>query len=204
MVRRLSFDKLPEAMQKFMEILTPEDSESSLLPELLQRLTRLESKIDHLQRTISPDRPVMEMHEVCRALRLRPRAVNELAISGVLPTRELGKKTVFFEDGVIKYFMTQGHWRDSAASKQVAVKRDPTDISPAEAREAVPVVEERRRVGIDMACEITDRKAPAIYQLISTKSIPCHKDGRKVYFFTDELREWVKNHPPKKRKPKAE
>ncbi len=199
MAKKLSFDKLPEAVEKILTILTSEGSEHTALPELLQRVALLEKKIDYLQRTVSPDKPVMDMHEVCRILKLRPKAVSELAMSGVLPTREQGKKTVFYEEGVVKYFMTQGPWKETMPAK-------PAIVQPASAEaaydEPVSTTEGRRRIDINAAGEIVDRSAAAIYQLIKTGSIPYYKDGRKVYFFSDELHEWVKDHPARKRRAK--
>lgn len=201
MAKKLSFDKLPEAVQKILEILTSEESEHTALPELLQRMTLLEKKIDYLQRTVSPDRPVMEMQEVCRTLKLRPKAVNELAISGVLPFREQGKKTVFYEDGVVKYFMTGAAWREATTVKTTPTKLASSEATLIEPASTATMPEGRQRIDINAASEILDRSPAAIYQLIKTKSVPHYKDGRKVYFFSDELLEWIKNHPARKRKP---
>ena len=66
----------------------------------------------------------------------------------------------------------------------------PTDI-PAEGR---------HRVDIHGASVILDRKAGAVRQLLS--KIPHYKDGRRIYFYTDELREWAKTNRPLKRKSK--
>ncbi len=202
MAKKLSFDKLPEAVEKILGILTSEESEHTLLPELLQRMTLLEKKLDYLQRTVSPDKPVMDMHEVCRVLKLRPKAVSELSMSGVLPSREQGKKTVFYEDGVVKYYMTQGPWKEATASKYVAVKPVSPETDGTGADTARPATEGRQRIDINAASEILNRSLGAVYQLIQSKSVPYYKDGRKVYFFSDELREWAKDHPARKRRAK--
>jgi hypothetical protein len=202
MAKKLSFDKLPEAVARILEILTSEESEHTALPELLQRVALLEKKLDYLQKTVSPDKPVMEMHEVCRVLKLRPKAVSELAMSGALPSREQGKKTVFYEEGIVKYFMMQPAWKEAVTSpKPVFVKADSSDsVEPALSAIAP---EGRQRIDINVASEILDRHPAAIYQLIKIKSVPHYKDGRKVYFLADELREWVKAHPARKRRAKA-
>lgn len=202
MAKKLSFDKLPEAVAQILEILTSEGSEHAALPELLQRVTLLEKKIDYLQRTVSPDKPVMDMHEVCRVLKLRPKAVNELAMTGALPTREQGKKTVFYEEGVVKYFMTQGPWKEAAVSKSDPAKSASSESVPAESAPSSTGTEGRQRIDINAASEILDRSTAAVYQLTQAKSIPYYKDGRKVYFFSDELREWAKDHPARKRRSK--
>ncbi len=201
MAKKLSFDKLPEAVEKILGILTSEGSEHTALPELLERVALLEKKLDYLQRTVSPDKPVMDMNEVCRALKLRPKAVSELAMSGVLPSREQGKKTVFYEEGVVKYFMTQGPWKEATASKAAPVNSSPAEAGSGEV--APPATEGRQRIDINAAGEILDRSLGAVYQLIQAKAVPYYKDGRKVYFFSDELREWSKDHPARKRRAKS-
>jgi excisionase family DNA binding protein len=210
MAKKLSFDKLPEAVEKILNILTSEESEHTALPELLQRVALLEKKIDYLQRSVSPDKPVMDMHEVCRVLKLRPKAVSELAMSGTLPSREQGKRTVFYEEGVVRYFMTLGPWKETTATKPAPVKpalmeSASLEIAPDKSVStggSASTAEGRRRIDINVAGEIVNRSAAAIYQLIKTGNIPYYKDGRKVYFFTDELREWVKDHPARKRRAK--
>jgi predicted DNA-binding transcriptional regulator AlpA len=207
MAKKLTFDKLPEAVQMILDILSSEDSEHTALPELIRRVALLEKKIDYLQRTLSPDRPVMDMPEVCRALKLRPKAVSELAMSGVLPSREQGKKTVFYEDGVVRYFMSGAAWKEAAASKPVSAREVHTREVPPESDSAETVSqaaapENRRRIDINDASDILGRSTAAVYQLIQAKTVPYYKDGRKVYFFSDELREWAKHNPPRRRKSK--
>lgn len=198
MAKKISFDKLPEAVEKILQILTSEESEHTLLPELLQRMIRLEKKVEYLQLLAAPDKPTMEMHEVCRTLKLRPKAVNELAIAGVLPSREQGRKTVFYEDGVMKYFATLPAWKGTKEKPERVRKHA---VSNENIPEEIPA-DGRQRVGIDVAVRILDRKPGAVYQLLKTSSVPHYREGRQVYFFTDELREWVLSHPPRKRKAK--
>jgi hypothetical protein len=202
MAKKLTFDKLPEAVEKILGILNSEGSEHTVLPELIQRVTLLEKKIDYLQRTLSPDRPVMDMQEVCRVLKLRPKAVNDLAMTGLLASREQGKRSVFYEESVVRYFMTQPAWKEAAAAGRSAYGADPS--SDADAGGAGAQTEGRQRVDIGTASEILDRSTAAVYQLTQSKSVPFYKDGRKVYFFSDELREWAKAHPARKRRAKSE
>jgi hypothetical protein len=124
MAKKLTFDKLPAAVERILEILNSDTSEHTALPEIVRRLERLEKKIDHLEKSMYPDRFTMEMHEVCRVLKLRPKAVNELAMSGVLHSFEQGKKRVFYEDDVVIFYMNQPAWRAAKegafASSEVA------------------------------------------------------------------------------------
>lgn len=90
-------------MARILEILHSEGSEHTALPELLARVALLEKKIEYFQTLVSPDKPVMDMPTVCRVLKLRPKAVSELAASGVLSSRVQGRRTVFYEEGVISH-----------------------------------------------------------------------------------------------------
>jgi hypothetical protein len=208
MAKKLTFDALPAAVDRILEILTSEGSEHTALPELVQRITLLAKKIDYLQRIVSPDRPVMDMSEVCRVLRLRPKAVNELAMSGKLPFREQGKKRVFDEQGVVNYFMTLPAWKEATVSESAETRRTRRKIAnePVEAIEpttATPVGKERERIGIAAASAILDRSLAAVYQLTAAGKVPFHKDGpKKIYFYEDELREWSVAHLPRPRKEK--
>jgi hypothetical protein len=214
MAKKLSFDNLPSAIEKILDILSSEGSEHTALPEIVERITLLEKKLDYLQRAVSPDKPVMDMHEVCRALKLRPKAVSELARSGVLISREQGKKTVYYEDSVVKCFMSGAAWKEATATTtevstlphrpgrpgrppkvQLPVSETATIESP-----ATETTDGQRRVDVNAACDITDRNPAAIYQLIKGGRIPHYKDGRKVYFFADELRRWAEANPARKYK----
>lgn len=198
MAKKLSFNDLPAAVEKILEILSSEGSEHSALSELPERITQLERKIEYLQIITSPDKPVMDMQTVCRVLKLKPKAVYELARQGVLPTREQGKKTVFYEEGVIKFYATQPAWKAALA----AAKPESASANP-ESNEQEPIdipTEGRQRVDTNVAAVMLNRSVGAVYQLVSTNKIPFHKDGRSTYFYTDELREWAKDHPPLKRK----
>ncbi len=167
MTKKLSFDALPAAVEKILEILTAEGSEHTALPELVQRMTLLEKKMDYLQKTVSPDRPVMDTQTVCRVLKLRPKAVSELATSGVLPSRTEGRRTLFYEDAVVKYFMTQPAWKEATASKPAPARRSASESAPAETNpgKAAPITREdmeRQLVDINRASEILGRSPAAI------------------------------------------
>jgi predicted DNA-binding transcriptional regulator AlpA len=55
----------------------------------------------------------------------------------------------------------------------------------------VPVVERRLPIGIDAACQIIGKAKPTIYALVKKRLLPCYKNGKKLYFFEDELIEWI-------------
>ena len=51
----------------------------------------------------------------------------------------------------------------------------------------------QKRVPIDIteACQIIGKAKPTIYTLVRKRLIPCYKNGKKLYFFEDELLEWI-------------
>jgi predicted DNA-binding transcriptional regulator AlpA len=54
-----------------------------------------------------------------------------------------------------------------------------------------PVVERRLPIGIDAAYQIIGKAKPTIYALIKKRLLPCYKNGKKLYFFEDELIDWI-------------
>jgi predicted DNA-binding transcriptional regulator AlpA len=53
------------------------------------------------------------------------------------------------------------------------------------------IVERRLPIGIDAACQIIGKAKPTIYALIKKRLLPRYKNGKKLYFFEDELIEWI-------------
>ena len=51
--------------------------------------------------------------------------------------------------------------------------------------------EKRMPIGIDEACRIISKAKPTIYTLVRKGIIPCYKRGKKLFFFEDELLEWI-------------
>lgn len=58
---------------------------------------------------------------------------------------------------------------------------------------AKPVSARRIPVDIDRACEITGKAKNTMYRYTSQGLIPHYKRGKTIYFFEDELLEWVRN-----------
>ncbi|KAA6337729.1 hypothetical protein EZS27_014222 [termite gut metagenome] len=46
-------------------------------------------------------------------------------------------------------------------------------------------------IGIDDACRIIGKAKPTVYALVRNRLLPCYKNGKKLYFFEDELLEWI-------------
>ena len=48
-------------------------------------------------------------------------------------------------------------------------------------------------VEIDDACRIIKKAKPTIYALVRKGLLPSYKKGKKLYFYEDELLEWIEN-----------
>ena len=55
-----------------------------------------------------------------------------------------------------------------------------------------PVANNRRPVYIEKASEITGLAVTTLYRYSQHGLIPSYKRGRKIYFFEDELHDWLK------------
>lgn len=54
-----------------------------------------------------------------------------------------------------------------------------------------PSLVKRVPIDIDEACRIIGKAKPTVYALVRKRMIPCYKNGKKLYFFEDELLEWI-------------
>ncbi|KAA6331544.1 hypothetical protein EZS27_019861 [termite gut metagenome] len=59
-----------------------------------------------------------------------------------------------------------------------------------ENRQTPPPVK-RVPISIDDACLIIGKAKPTVYALVRNRLLPCYKNGKKLYFFEDELLEWI-------------
>ena len=108
-------------MDKILNILSdPDDGRTSALPDILRRLNAIEKRLDHLQKSLTSERPVMDVPSVCRILKIRPRAAYELAENGTIPYRMEGKKTLFYADEVHRYYVktTRGLSESTPATEE--------------------------------------------------------------------------------------
>ena len=56
------------------------------------------------------------------------------------------------------------------------------------------IVSQRRvPIGIEEACQVIGKAKPTIYALVRKRLLPCYKNGKKLYFFEDELLAWIEN-----------
>ena len=54
-------------------------------------------------------------------------------------------------------------------------------------------IDKHRIVEIDEACKITRKAKPTIYTLARKGLIPAYKRGKKIYFYEDELLQWIES-----------
>lgn len=60
-----------------------------------------------------------------------------------------------------------------------------------EKRQAPVLPQKRVPIGIEEACRIIGKAKPTVYALVRKRMLPCYKNGKKLYFFEDELLEWI-------------
>lgn len=229
MSKKLSFDELPGAVASILEKLDSRESGTAGAPEIEARLTRLERKMEQVLTLLAPENPTMEMQTVCRVLRLSPKSVNDLEDAGVLISRKEGRSRLFDEAEVIKYFRGTKHWKEAIAepasraevekpatgsvATEAPVKRGPgrpksvdpkrkagrpkAAVAAPESEPAFP--EGHQRIDLQTASELLKRTPGTVYHLISGGKIPFYKEGHKVYFLSDELREWAKANPSRRK-----
>ena len=53
------------------------------------------------------------------------------------------------------------------------------------------VPQKRIPIDIEEACRIIGKAKPTVYALVRKRMIPCYKNGKKLYFFEEELLEWI-------------
>lgn len=51
--------------------------------------------------------------------------------------------------------------------------------------------EKRIPIGIEDACRIIQKAKPTIYALVRKGLLPSYKRGKKLFFFEEELLEWI-------------
>jgi len=59
-------------------------------------------------------------------------------------------------------------------------------------QEKSPQVNNQRvPIGIEQACKLIGKAKPTVYTLARLRKIPSYKKGKHLYFFEDELLEWI-------------
>lgn len=73
------------------------------------------------------------------------------------------------------------HLVDEVEQLKLLIEKNQTPINPTK----------RIPIGIEKACQIIGKAKPTIYSMVQKRMIPCYKNGKKLYFFEDELLEWI-------------
>ncbi|MFN3021861.1 helix-turn-helix domain-containing protein [Chryseobacterium sp. TY3] len=60
-----------------------------------------------------------------------------------------------------------------------------------EKRQVPAIPTKKIPIDISEACKLIGKAKPTIYTLVRERKIPCYKNGKKLYFFEDELLEWI-------------
>ena len=60
-----------------------------------------------------------------------------------------------------------------------------------ERKEILQIPQKKIPIDIVEACRIIGKAKPTVYTLVRKRLIPCYKNGKKLYFFEDELLEWI-------------
>ena len=68
---------------------------------------------------------------------------------------------------------------EEVASLRAAIVKDPNTVK-------------RMPVDMDRAAEIIGKSKNTLYRYTSQGLIPCYKRGRSIYFFEDELHDWIR------------
>ena len=59
-----------------------------------------------------------------------------------------------------------------------------TKVTPQTQKKRLPI-------GIEQACQLISKAKPTVYTLVRKGLIPHFKQGKKLYFFEDELIQWI-------------
>lgn len=63
-------------------------------------------------------------------------------------------------------------------------------VSPAESSEES--ISSSEPLDLDQVCRLTKKARSTIYRHCSKGNMPCYKNGKKLYFFRDEVMEWIR------------
>ena len=52
---------------------------------------------------------------------------------------------------------------------------------------------QRQPIGLKEACQILGKAKPTVYTLVRKGLLPCYKQGKQLYFYEDQLLEWIES-----------
>jgi excisionase family DNA binding protein len=73
------------------------------------------------------------------------------------------------------------HLVNEVAAIKLLVEKGQVSVAP----------QKRIPLGIEEASRTIGKAKPTIYALVRKRLLPCYKNGKKLYFFEDELLDWI-------------
>ena len=58
-------------------------------------------------------------------------------------------------------------------------------------KDTIEINNKKTPISIDQACTIIKKAKPTVYTLVRKRQIPHYKNGKKLYFYEDELLDWI-------------
>ena len=58
-------------------------------------------------------------------------------------------------------------------------------------KDTIEINNKKNPINIDQACTIIKKAKPTVYTLVRKRQIPHYKNGKKLYFYEDELLDWI-------------
>ena len=58
-------------------------------------------------------------------------------------------------------------------------------------KDTIEINNKKIPISIDQACTIIKKAKPTVYTLVRKRQIPHYKNGKKLYFYEDELLDWI-------------
>ena len=202
MAKKVSFDNLPKAVEKILEILTAEGSDHNALPELIQRIMVIEKRLDKFEQMLSPNRATMDKKAVLGVLNITPKILRKLEHSGLLLSHSEGRRTFYYEDDVVRCHMNQSALKAAVEATPQAVSIEPGSDKP-EIVESESNHANDGLVDIEGAATMIGLSKLTVYKLKSTGNLPFVKQGRKLLFEVVALKKWMEDNLSGRRKRKA-
>ncbi|EFK33148.1 MULTISPECIES: helix-turn-helix domain-containing protein [Chryseobacterium group] len=69
--------------------------------------------------------------------------------------------------------------------------RELAEIKHLVSKEDVVIPLKKIPIGIDEVASLIGKAKPTIYTLVRERKIPCYKNGKKLYFFEEEILNWI-------------
>lgn len=58
-------------------------------------------------------------------------------------------------------------------------------------KDTIEINNKKKPISIEEACTILKKAKPTLYTLVRKRQIPHYKNGKKLYFYEDELLDWI-------------